>query len=415
MKRNNLLFVLAIFGGYANGQILTTPTGTIGDNGSADLVLVNGSTKLVNPGGRTLLLEKDNDDSWLTFHDPGDSWYSLGIKKSQGVFAIEPNGVLSAPTFVMNGSGFIGLGKLTPNARLDIHGGGANTTNVILSANYNDRFRWRFNTIDRGNAIDMDFTASDGGDNQETVLTLTRSTSGRPEFQLANNAIVANDGRVGIGITNPIDILQIGNSGNTNQNKIAIPGVYNFENFKMGQFGNGASGIEMVNHTDLNNSFGIKISTNVDQAAGLQIQYAPAASSYGSLQYTTGFFMGYDGRVGIGTTNPDAKLTVKGTIHAEEVKVDLNVPGPDYVFEKDYTLMSLEEIKAFIEKHKHLPEVPSAKEMETNGVNLSEMNMILLKKVEELTLHLIKQDELNKNQLSRIEQLESEMKAIRNR
>jgi hypothetical protein len=96
-----------------------------------------------------------------------------------------------------------------------------------------------------------------------------------------------------------------------------------------------------------------------------------------------------NGNVGIGTTNPDAKLAVKGTVHAEEVKVDLQVPGPDYVFEPTYQLPSLTEIENYIKANKHLPEVPSAKEMETNGINLSEMNMLLLKKVEELTLHLI--------------------------
>lgn len=95
------------------------------------------------------------------------------------------------------------------------------------------------------------------------------------------------------------------------------------------------------------------------------------------------------GNVGIGTTTPNEKLTVNGTIYGKEVKVDLNVPGPDYVFDEHYNLVSLDEIKAYIEKNKHLPEVPSAKEMEANGIRLSEMNMILLKKVEELTLHII--------------------------
>jgi hypothetical protein len=95
------------------------------------------------------------------------------------------------------------------------------------------------------------------------------------------------------------------------------------------------------------------------------------------------------GNVGIGTQNPNQKLTVNGTIYGKEVKVDLNVPGPDYVFEKDYKLPSLEDIKSYIDQHKHLPEVPSAKEMEQNGIKVSEMNMILLKKVEELTLYVI--------------------------
>ena len=99
-----------------------------------------------------------------------------------------------------------------------------------------------------------------------------------------------------------------------------------------------------------------------------------------------------NGNVGIGTSSPDAKLTVSGQVHAQEVKVTVNAPGPDYVFEKDYQLTSLEEIKNYIDQNKHLPEVPSAKEMEKNGIQLGEMNMLLLKKIEELTLHLLNQE-----------------------
>ena len=100
-----------------------------------------------------------------------------------------------------------------------------------------------------------------------------------------------------------------------------------------------------------------------------------------------------NGNVGIGTTSPTQKLTVNGTVYSKEVKVDVGAGAPDYVFEKDYKLPSLEEIKSYVDQHKHLPEVPSAKDMEQNGINLSEMNMILLKKVEELTLHIIQLEE----------------------
>ena len=105
------------------------------------------------------------------------------------------------------------------------------------------------------------------------------------------------------------------------------------------------------------------------------------------------------GNVGIGTEDPDELLTVNGSIHSKEVKVDLSVPGPDYVFEDDYNLLSLKEIEQYIRTEKHLPEIPPAREMEANGVELGVMNMLLLKKIEELTLHQI---EL----LKRIEELE---------
>lgn len=97
------------------------------------------------------------------------------------------------------------------------------------------------------------------------------------------------------------------------------------------------------------------------------------------------------GNVGIGTDTlpPDAKLTVKGKIHTEELIVKLNVPGPDYVFEKNYQLMNINKLEEFIKQNHHLPEVPSAQSIKKNGVNLSEMNMTVLKKVEELALYII--------------------------
>ena len=132
-----------------------------------------------------------------------------------------------------------------------------------------------------------------------------------------------------------------------------------------------------------------------------------------NIRFNTGgdsYFNG--GNVGIGTTVPDAKLAVKGTVHAQEVKVDLAVPGPDYVFNSDYNLLSLEEIKTYIDKNKHLPEVPSAKEMEANGVQLGEMNMLLLKKIEELTLYVIEQSDELKNQKTQNENLLQRLQAL---
>ena len=113
------------------------------------------------------------------------------------------------------------------------------------------------------------------------------------------------------------------------------------------------------------------------------------------------------GNVGIGSQTPTQKLTVNGTIYGKEVKVDLSVPGPDYVFDEDYNLTPLEDIKTYIDQNKHLPEVPSAKEMEKNGIRLGEMNMLLLKKIEELTLHMIEQE-------TKMKKMESEIQVLKN-
>ncbi|OHT47024.1 hypothetical protein [Flavobacterium tructae] len=96
-----------------------------------------------------------------------------------------------------------------------------------------------------------------------------------------------------------------------------------------------------------------------------------------------------EGNIGIGVTNPVNKLDVNGRIHSKEVKIDLDFPAPDYVFSNDYKLRSLEEVEDYVKKNNHLPEIPSAKEFEKNGVLLAEMNMALLKKVEELILYMI--------------------------
>jgi len=113
-------------------------------------------------------------------------------------------------------------------------------------------------------------------------------------------------------------------------------------------------------------------------------------------------------KVGIGTEDmfctdcDDYRLFVKDGIRTEKIKVDIaaNNGWADYVFEPDYNLMPLTEVEQFIKQNGHLPEVPTTAEAIANGIELKEMNILLLKKVEELTLYSI---ELQK----RIEALES--------
>ena len=101
----------------------------------------------------------------------------------------------------------------------------------------------------------------------------------------------------------------------------------------------------------------------------------------------------FDKRVAIGTDPQQGyDLAVCGNIRAADVKVHAISDWCDYVFEDDYDLKSLQEVESFIEQHKHLPEIPSAVEVETEGINVSEMLQLMMKKIEELTLYTIEQD-----------------------
>ena len=124
------------------------------------------------------------------------------------------------------------------------------------------------------------------------------------------------------------------------------------------------------------------------------------------------FFIGNTGNTGIGTTTPDSKLTVKGKIHAEEVKVDLSVPGPDYVFNDEYNLITLEALQNYIKTNGHLPNIPSAKKMEQEGIELSIMNMKLLEKIEELTLYILQQEKQLKTQRQGNKALEKRLEKL---
>ena len=109
-----------------------------------------------------------------------------------------------------------------------------------------------------------------------------------------------------------------------------------------------------------------------------------------------------NGNVGIGTSSPETKLAVNGYISAKKLIVTQS-GWPDYVFDKNYKLPSLEELEKYINAHKHLPGIIPAKDIEMNGLNVGDNQAALLKKIEELTLIVI---DLNK----KIEALEKSSK-----
>ncbi|MGN7821662.1 hypothetical protein ACTJJB_16145 [Chitinophaga sp. 22536] len=117
------------------------------------------------------------------------------------------------------------------------------------------------------------------------------------------------------------------------------------------------------------------------------------------------------GNVGVGVHDTKGyRLAVAGNMIAERIVVKNQQRWPDYVFAKDYSLPSLQELDAYISQHQHLPDMPSAEAVKEKGIDLEEMNSKLLRKVEELTLYLIQLDKENKELKAEVDTIKASMK-----
>lgn len=223
----------------------------------------------------------------------------------------------------------------------------------------------------------------------------------------SNHLRIMPSGNVGVGILNPAFKLDVNGGirsfgGVESQGSIAGNHAF-YSNFSNGEIynnwintGKNLTAINLLGGGNEHSGFGVVDGSGVHSPVVWMYNHTDNAFLVRAVNYQSGMSGGndlmvvrHDGKVGIGTTNLTSTLNVNGDIVCEKIRVIGDVPSSDHVFEPEYNLRSLEEVEDFIKNKKHLPEIPSAVEFKANGYSVGEMDDLLLRKVEELTLYII--------------------------
>jgi hypothetical protein len=301
-------------------------------------------------------------------------------------------------------SGNIGLGTTSPGAKLVVNGTARMLSTLCVGSDA-DGPSWNQIHI-RHASPEIGFYETDQALDEKFWITYVNAKqfkiiTDKDDFSAIQDAFIINRG-TGINISNvlfPNGNLGVGISSSP-LTKLDVRGVMNSVSSQDG------GGLRFYDLANTSNWFEIDFD-KTNNWGTFQRTIVPTADGGNDLgtssrRWGNGWF---SGNVGIGTTSVGtAKLAVNGKIEATEVVVQTTVP--DYVFEDDYKLMPLSKVEQNIKQNKHLPDIPSAKEVEKTGLNLGEMSSKLLKKIEELTLYVIELKKENESLKKRVSVLE---------
>lgn len=281
---------------------------------------------------------------------------------------------------VTKANGNVGIGSANPQHKLDV-------TGYILSAQSDQEGGLYLGNINHG--IRRFF-----GTNDVALYTTSGKLLLSANGASANQIAITGDGNLGIGTTTPNEKLDV--DGN-----VKLSGMINW--------GWAGRSIKVVSPDG-------GVSQLLQFTNSMSEDHGNPQGGFDFAWHTGASVMRIvDGKVGIGTTTPGEKLAVNGRILAKEIKVisGATTSWPDYVFKPTYQLTPLPELEQFIKTHQHLPEVPSAKEVAANGIEVGSNQALLLKKIEELTLHIIDVNKNVESLNSKVARLEKENEKLR--
>ena len=281
-------------------------------------------------------------------------------------------------------TGNVGIGTTAPSSKLQISESSDSKPSGVVAATKSVFKLSRFGTPNYSYNESAEFRIGHGGpgvwgSKLDLFVNGANNQNDIPDQQVMTWLY---NGRVGVGTSSPNVALDINGSlcgGNTNLDGFNTNFLANSSKVLIGWNRTAGAG-----ETDLIANQGL------GSVGGFAFYNHDNSNNEKQLMWLTG-----DGRLMIGLTTGNTgnnKLAVGGGVIAESVTVKLQANWPDYVFEKNYQLPSLTDVKTYVDQNHHLPEIPSEQEVAKNGVNLGEMNKLLLKKVEELTLYLIEKD-----------------------
>lgn len=315
-------------------------------------------------------------------------------------------------------TGNVGIGLTSPARKLHVYGSGSNfgqwLENTGTAANETARFS--FKSASGGADVRAGVIEWYDGSSFKGDLRLlraggmeVRNSNDVPVFNIFNNGNAGIAGNIGIGCPPSQSKITVygGSLGGTVNEKVDLFQLQNHA-------GANISFLDIFSLRSSSGSDWLSSTTRIQQTVdGTQmgfIDFNPKDNAFGialGTSNTQRFIINGSGQVGI-AVNPQAGyiLAVNGNSLFTKIKVKAIENWPDYVFADNYKLRPLGEVEKFIEKNKHLPEVPSANEVKAKGLDVGDNQAILLKKIEELTLYLIEQDR-------RIEQVESVNKELK--